>query len=80
MAETLARLLDHGGRQVGGRDVAGRADGAEGRLGGEPCARGDVKDAHTRREAGGAQQEGHEVRRDVRKGAIVFCRGLVLES
>jgi hypothetical protein len=42
--------------------------------GGEPCARGDVKDAHSRCNAGCARQEEHEVRRDVGEGAIVLCR------
>ena len=67
-------------RDVGGRDVAAWADGGESRLGREPCARGDVKDVHTRCNVGCAQQEGHEVHRDVREGAVVLCRRLALEA
>jgi hypothetical protein len=29
---------------------------------------------------GGAQQEGHEVRRDMRESTVVRCRRLVLEG
>src|SRR5260370_2214148 len=79
-AETLGRFLGHGRREVGRRDGAGRADGGEGRLGGEPSARSYVEDAHTRCKMGGAQQEGHEVRRDVRESTAVLCRRLVPEG
>jgi hypothetical protein len=77
---TLARFLGHGWRDVGGRDVAGRANGGEGRLGGEPSARGYVKATHTRCKMGGAQQEGHEMRRDMRESTVVLCRRVVLEG
>jgi hypothetical protein len=60
--------------------LAGRADGGEGRCGGEPGACGYVKDAHARRKMGGTQQEGHEVRRDMRESTIVLCRRLILEG
>ncbi len=60
--------------------MAGGADGGEGRLGRKPRARRDVKDAHTRCNVGGPQQERHEMRGDVREGAIVLRRRLVLEG
>src|SRR5215831_17767916 len=60
-------------------NVALRADGGEGRLGGEPSARSYVKDVHTRCDMGGAQQEGHEVRRDMCENAVVLRRRLVPE-
>ena len=80
MIKTLAGLLGHSRRDVGGRDMAGRADGGEGRLGGKPRARGDVKDVHTRCNMSSPQKEGHEVRGDVRKGAVVLCCRRVLEG
>ena len=54
--ETFAGLLGHGGREVGGRDVAGPADDGKGGLGGEPCAGGNVKDTHTWGNAGCARK------------------------
>jgi hypothetical protein len=60
--------------------VAGRADGGKSRFGGEPSARGYVKDAHTRRNVSCAQQEGHEVHRNVRERPVVLCRRLNFEA
>ena len=60
--------------------MAGGADSGEGRFGRKPRARRDVKDAHTRCNVGGPQQEGHEMRGDVREGAVVLRRRLVLED
>jgi len=60
--------------------MPGRADGGESRFCGKPSARGYVKDTHARRNIGGAQQKGHEVRRDMRESTVVLCRRLVPES
>jgi hypothetical protein len=78
--ETLARLPDHRRGDVRSRDVAGRADGGKSRFGGEPSARGYVKDAHARRNVRCAQQEGHEVYRNVRERPVVLCRRLIFEA
>jgi hypothetical protein len=51
-AKTLTRFLGHGRRDISGGDMAGVADSGEGRFGRKPRARRDVKDAHTRRNAG----------------------------
>jgi hypothetical protein len=58
--------------------MACRAKLGKGYFGREPCARGDVKDAHARRDVSGAQQEGYEVRRDVPEAAIVPRRCFIL--
>jgi hypothetical protein len=77
---TLAGLLGHGRRDVGGGNVPGRTDGGESRFRGEPSARGYVKDTHARCNIGGAQQKRHEVRRDMRESPIVLCCSLILEA
>src|SRR5262245_51675570 len=79
-AEALARLLGHGGGDIGSRNVTGRADRREGRLGRKPRASSDVKDAHTPCNAGRAQNERHEVSRNVRKGSVVLVRRLTLKD
>ena len=79
-AEALACLLGHGGGDIGGRNVTGRADREEGRLGRKPRASSDVKDAHTPCNAGRAQNERHEVSRNVRKGSVVLGRRLPLKD
>src|SRR5262249_56164223 len=62
------------------RNVTGRADRGEGRLGRKPRASSDVKDAHTPCNAGRAQNERHEVSRNVRKGSVVLGRRLPLKD
>jgi hypothetical protein len=57
--------------------MAGRADRGEGGFGGEPGARGNVEDAHTWRKVRCAQQEGHEVHRNVRESTVVFRRRIL---
>jgi hypothetical protein len=51
--------------------VAGQADRGNGSFGGKPGACRNVKDAHSRRNTGGPQQERHKVRRDVRERLVV---------
>jgi hypothetical protein len=65
---------------IGGRNVTGRADREEGRLGRKPRASSDVKDAHTPCNAGRAQKERHEVSRNMRKGSVVLGRRLPLKD
>ena len=60
--------------------MAGGADRGEGSLGRKPGARCDVEDLHTRRYVRGTQQEGHEVRGDVRERTVILCRRRVLEG
>ena len=50
--------------------MSGGADGGERRFRLKPRARRDVKDVHTGCNTGGPQQEGHEMRGDVREGSI----------
>jgi hypothetical protein len=59
--------------------VTGGADRGEGYLGRKPRASSDVKDAHTPSNAGRAQNERHEVSRNMRKGSIVLGRRLPLK-
>ena len=47
--------------------MAGRADHVEGGFSGKPCARGNVKNAHTRCDVSRAQQERYEVGCDARE-------------
>ena len=51
--------------------MASRADDAEGRFSGKPCARGNVENAHTWRDVSRAQQEGSKMSRDARESAVV---------
>jgi hypothetical protein len=60
--------------------MTGRADRGEGRLGRKPGASSDVKDAHTPSNLGRAQNERHEVSRNVRKGSVVLGRRLPLKD
>ena len=60
--------------------MSGRSNSGEGRLGGEASAGGNVKDAHTGCKMGGAQQKGHEVRRDMRESMVVLRRRLIPEG
>jgi hypothetical protein len=80
VGKALTRLCCHRRGDVGGGDVAGRADRGEGRFGGKPGTGRDVENAHARRNPGGAQQEGHEVRCDMREGLVVERRCLVPEG
>jgi hypothetical protein len=59
--------------------MAGGADSGEGRRSRKPRARRDIKDAHPRCDLRGLQQEGHEIRGDVREGAVVLRRRRILE-
>src|SRR5215472_9487536 len=70
----------HGRRDVGGDDVALRANSRESCFGRKPSARSYVKDAHTRCDMGGTQQKGHKIGRHMRESAIVFRRRLILEG
>src|SRR5262249_15852640 len=79
-AEALARLLGHGGGDIGGRNVTGRADRGERRHRRKPRASSDVKDAHAPCSAGRAQNERHEVSCNVRKGSVVLGRRLSLKD
>src|SRR5262249_62369922 len=65
---------------TGSRNVTGRADRGEGRLGRKPRASSDVKDAHPPYKAGRAQNERHEVSRNMRKGSVVLGRRLPLKD
>jgi hypothetical protein len=56
----------------------GRADHLEGCFSGKPCARGNVKNAHTRCDVSRAQQERYEVGCDARESSIVSCRRFIL--
>jgi hypothetical protein len=60
--------------------VTGRAHCGEGRFGRKPRASSDVKDAHTPCNAGRAENERHEVSRNVRKGAVVLGRCFPLKG
>jgi hypothetical protein len=44
------------------------------------CQQRDVKDAHTHCNAGRAQNERHEVSRNMRKGSVVLGRRLPLKD
>ena len=79
-AETLARLRDHGRRDVGGGDVAGRADRGEGRFGGEPGACRDVKDAHARRNPAARNKKGMKYAVTCANAWSYSCRRLILEG
>jgi hypothetical protein len=58
-----ARLPNHGGRDIGSRDVAGGPDLGRGRLGGGTPARRNVEHAHVRREVDRAQHGGDDLPR-----------------
>src|SRR5215472_8166055 len=76
--QALARPIDHGRGDVGGRDMAAQTHYGKSGLGRDPGTSCDVKYPLTQCKAGRSHQERNEVGRDVGDGSVIRACRLVL--